>query len=580
LCTFAVLLLGPLAPSARGQALDPVEELRVLLSAKVSLDENPDALKRRADDLQEASANLKTVNDLRRALALSEWKDDYISPKVAAIDLKVRQGIGARLTKTLQFAVEQGDTSAGVAAARLIGEIGISIRALKPGDRSGMGRSLAPLLIQLMQKKDPLVRQEAARALGRINPAPKEAGAAFNKLLDSPLPADRRAAGEGLTSMVTTVFQLQQKGSAKVAIEANRGDLISAAAEAVPAAGRCLRDSDVVVRRFGADALQQAGLVLRSQIDPYELPELPQSGRKWSVAETKRVQEARASVKATNDLIRPLVNAVKDQADALAAGLVDPDLEVRVLSRRALDQIGTARLRIVRWEENLPVPAGSPEPKSEGKEPTDTLYFAIKPAVQVIARRAFDNNIEVRRATLDFLEALESGAIPAIRVIAAGLRDPDRFVRWAAARTLAKIGPVEPQLTVPLLAQLLRPGEDPDVREMAATTLRRYGIVAKASLPTLISASTVGDPVSRESIIKAIISVGGPDAVAAVPALRQSLQAKYAPVRRAAADALGSLGPLAQPAVDDLQALLEDEDAAVRTAASEAILSIRAQQAK
>ena len=54
----------------------------------------------------------------------------------------------------------------------------------------------------------------------------------------------------------------------------------------------------------------------------------------------------------------------------------------------------------------------------------------------------------------------------------------------------------------------------------------------------------------------------------------EDLHSRDARVRRAAADVLGKLGPIAAAAVPALQAALEDDDQDVRINASEAILAI------
>jgi HEAT repeat protein len=272
-------------------------------------------------------------------------------------------------------------------------------------------------------------------------------------------------------------------------------------------------------------------------------------------------------------LVQPILLVFKDQGDQLAAALTDADIEVRVLARRCLEMLGTSRQRLLRREESIPNPPGT-APKIGDKVATDPLFLAIKPGLLVIAKRAKDPDIRVRRATLDFLEAMEEAAAPAVPTLVAALADGDLYLRWQAARTLGKVGRIQTDLSVPALAKLLNAREDPDVREAAASTLRRYGPIAKAALPALIFAITLEDPLAREAAIRATISVAGAEATDAVPALRLALKAAQPSVRRAAAEALGIIGPGAVAAVDDLRQYLMDESAAVRTAASEALVNI------
>jgi HEAT repeat protein len=250
---------------------------------------------------------------------------------------------------------------------------------------------------------------------------------------------------------------------------------------------------------------------------------------------------------------------------------VDPDAGVKIGVRRDLDMLATVRLRMMRYEGSIPIAA---EAKAEGKAPSDPLALALKPALLVIARKAADPDILVRRATLDFLESMEDAAAPAIPYLVAALGDPDLFIRWAAARTLGKVGPVETRLTVPPLGVLVRPGEDTDVRETAAITLQRFGPAARAALPDLIAGLRKGEEFALIAIMKAIISVGEDDAKLAVPALQRILRNPTAALRRTAAESLGYIGPNAVGAVGDLGALLSDDDATVREAASEAMVNI------
>ena len=46
-------------------------------------------------------------------------------------------------------------------------------------------------------------------------------------------------------------------------------------------------------------------------------------------------------------------------------------------------------------------------------------------------------------------------AVPAIPALVERLGDPDRFVRWAALRTLGRLAPRSPELVVPATARLL-----------------------------------------------------------------------------------------------------------------------------
>src|SRR6266404_563756 len=64
-------------------------------------------------------------------------------------------------------------------------------------------------------------------------------------------------------------------------------------------------------------------------------------------------------------------------------------------------------------------------------------------------------DVRARRAAIDVLEALGQEAAPAAPSLVRALADPDRFVRWAAARTLGQLAPEQAATAVPGLARLL-----------------------------------------------------------------------------------------------------------------------------
>ena len=244
-----------------------------------------------------------------------------------------------------------------------------------------------------------------------------------------------------------------------------------------------------------------------------------------------------------------------------------------MLSRKALEIMGNSRLKLFRRQEAVPTEQG----ETANRWP-DLLLDAMKPSLAKIARRVNDPNAEVRRATVSFLEATEIDAPAVVDALITALSDRDRFIRWAAARSLGKIGldkksrPEQSEKTVLALAMLLNPTEDPDVRAVVANTLRDLGPDAKSALPALIKLLNVGEAESQEEVIKAITSIGGTQN--ATKALIVSLDSRSANVRRLAAVALGSIGARATEAVEPLLQHQQDEDPAVRLAISDAILSI------
>jgi HEAT repeat protein len=579
----AALLLGFLCgPAPAPPPVDPVEELRLTLPFQLGDERNQYALKHREDTLAKRVAALKTIGEMRRALVLTEWKDTAGSPAaIRTIDQKARTEIGRRFKAEVETVTQRGSTTARLAVATMLGEMNAGVRALNPDDLSGFTRELEPVLERLVKDRDQGVRAAAARALGKINPVPSTAAQTLKAMLSKGTVADRRAAAEGLVSMVTVVAQLQKKGRTQTGVEANRGDVVTAGTEVVKTAGGALKDADVQVRRLGVEALLQAATSFREMVpEAYPVGDFPPRDRQTIPGEEAKIRAAQKFVREQQDIFEPVIQAAKSQAHTFAKALTDSDPEVREKARRTLEMYGNARLRLMRLIESVP-PLAAAAPvrparavQQEGELKQDALSLALLPGLEVITRGIRDPNVLVRRSTLDFLESLEDAAAPAVPSIVQALGDPDRFVRWAAARTLSKIGPVKTALSVPALAGLLQ-DPDLDVSLVAAATLKSFGSDAKAAVPALTEATKVGDAEIRVAALQALASIGVPDAASSIPGVIEALGNTDARVRRAAAETLGSFGPRASAAVSALQGLLQDEDAEVRRAASDALLSIQ-----
>jgi HEAT repeat protein len=581
----AVLLLLGLASSAPAQSQDPVERIKKALPSNIFAE--ADAIKSRQKELDKAIAELSTPAQLRRALELAEWTDaEYTSlpggPEISAVDRAARKKIADKLKGWIADAVDHGDSTSQLAAATLVGEIGSTIRALTSDfdvielsiyrDPHGFGRSLAPYLVALIAKKgEPLVRQQAAWAMGKINPDPKVAVPALAALLKSNDVADRLAASDALASMVSNLSALRKAGRVQSGVDVNREDIVKLAADVVPAAATkaTAPEPDAEVRRNCLKAITQAAIAFDELIpDPRDVNKLLSSGRPLSEGEKKTVKEFEEVNRIANKLFPRLIVSLQKQGNVLAAGLEDPEERNRVQARRALEWIARLRSALLALPDAIKAGARAPDP----------MLDALEPSLKVFGRRLIDPDVNVRRASLDFLEQMESAIGPALPAVQRALKDPDRFIRWAAARTLREIGQknidASAAKTVPLLANLLGPDEDPDVREAAAMTLRRYGDLSRPALPALIAAVDYGELEQRDSLIKAIQAIAGPEGREAVPALRKALASTNVAVRKAACEALGSMGKTAAPAVAELRLRLQDDDSGVRLAASDALLVI------
>ena len=214
-------------------------------------------------------------------------------------------------------------------------------------------------------------------------------------------------------------------------------------------------------------------------------------------------------------------------------------------------------------------------------------------AVPALAPALREADEDIRRAAAEALGRIGPAAVPALLD---ALREADEDIRRVAAEALGRIGPA----AVPALAAALR-DQTLEVRWVAAKALGEIGqprrVLAAAFCATRRWKS-VGSPPrpsggsgqprcqrwpppcadrhegNRQVAAEALGGSGRPPPV--VPALAAALRDTERPVRRAAVEALGRIGPSAPAVVPALVAALRDADEDLCWAAAEALRRIRA----
>jgi HEAT repeat protein len=468
--------------------------------------------------------------------------------------------VSTRFEQIVHDVLHKGDTAARLAVMNMLCEIGRTVHV--PGSNQGFARVFARDLAQCARQDDLSVREAAARTLGQISPDPKVAVPALSGLLDSKDLSVRLAAIEGLVSLVHIASQLALHSQYPNGIEASRADVVNVSCACVGVAALGMRDVQPEIRRRSIEAVGRAADALRSLVGaPRAIDEMDDWG-----GFQRRVEEERSE-------LLPLILALKEHSPALTRALGDPDAEVRLLARRALEDMTNPQVRLLQRasvaSENSPA---APFILSSSKS-KDPLAEGLRGTVQALATGMSDPEPRARRAAIDVLESLGSAAKPAAAALVAALTDPDQFVRWSAARTLGKIGPIEVETAVPGLARLLN-DPDLDLRLAAATALEHYGPAAKTSIADLIKAAGAGDVEVRFAAIRALGTVGAQDVRAVVPALLVAAEHPDARVRAVAAQVAGNFGPPAKVCVGSLRKALRDGNPEVQKAASEALLSI------
>ncbi|MHC4645013.1 MAG: HEAT repeat domain-containing protein [Planctomycetota bacterium] len=198
-----------------------------------------------------------------------------------------------------------------------------------------------------------------------------------------------------------------------------------------------------------------------------------------------------------------------------------------------------------------------------------TLEWWGKKAVPGLIEKLRDP--DEREWAVEMLGQLGPDAVDAIPALISVLKSESRSdVRFKIASGLEEIGPAGKAMAPGLirgLIQLLTKDPSSSVRYSIAATLGKLGPEAKAAVPYLIETLETDGEAPRREAAKALGLIGDPNAVTALEA---ALSDKEPPVRRAAAVALGQLGPAAVKAVPSLIKKLQN-DKLLRTEAARAL---------
>ena len=488
-------------------------------------------------------------------------------------------------------AVNHGDATQRLAAANSIAEKGPTIRSLSStavgdkvvmGDAGGFVRTLTPQVIRLAEDKNLGVRQEALRALGNIFPKPQQVVPVFKNALVKDAPGPRRLAATGLGQLIRVVSHLSKQVGTSSGVEANRADVLDTVVDVLGANSAGLADDDAQIRALCLQNIKEAaealgGLIKEPRKDIGTLQDtkdIPPPDRPVTPIEKKLILVNHEEIsREINDFL-PALSAVRAQQQALARSIKDPDSRVRLAAADALETIGNARIRLKKRVLSVPVVEASGDfGNRDFLVKNDLLESFIHNNLDSIAKLLVDPNVDLRRKGVEFLDVIEDAAAPALPWLVKRLNDPDKFVRWSAARTFANFTPDQASAAVPGLAKLLS-DPDLDLRLTAAKTLAEMGPAAQAAVPALAAAVTRGDTEARVAAMEALQRIGADPGKAAVSQLIEALGNADARVRSAAAKTLGSYGPVAFAAIPTLRRALGDQDQDVRVNSSDAILDI------
>jgi HEAT repeat protein len=545
-----------------GRPADPVDAIKQALLLEIG--NSFDLRAKRNKMIETAVPELKTIRQLRRAYFLSEWGNpDPVKDDDA---LQFRPKIGERLTKAISQTAQGADAeqkiSVAIWIADLAGDAGLrDDRDLFKDQftaKEQFVRGLTGIVLGLLKDKETSVRQAALHALGRITPSPAEVFPALkNALEEKDALGPRRLAAFAMTDL------------AKNAKAHPRLEQMEVVEKVIVTASFSLRDADESVRGYSLLAILEAAKAFMNHLST----------------------RAEVTIKLDDKLVlapdlQKLMNAFQTSLPQLLLALDDPKVKVRLTGLQTLDQVCTARAKIVQQLRELEKFAAE---KHENASQLLKAYAAPDPLGGIverdwtyIARLLKDDDERVRRGAIDFLEVLGEQAEPALPAITEALRDPNAFVRWTAARTLRNVPAKKVGYNAVRALAFLLMDPDADVSKAAAITLETLGPGAQDAVPELghmianaDPANRAWDPDNRLHAMRALAAIGPKLSAAAIPQLIAALADQDARIRRQAAESLGMYGPAARAALPALWQAMRDDDGDVRLNASEAILNIK-----
>lgn len=320
----------------------------------------------------------------------------------------------------------------------------------------------------------------------------------------------------------------------------------------------------------------------------------------------------------------------REAIPALVQSLKDPEEVVRLTAARSLVEIGSiaepALLHAVQERESRPAAAAAltvKRPLSEQrlkaivnllKRPEREQRCGAHLLLIHLGKEAIPGLMhalsasELRCEAAYVLGCMGSVAEPAIPILAAGMKDPDKDYRMAVHHALVRLG----SLSVPILVAAVN-DSDARVWYSAMVALGKIGRSAEPALPTLTATLKDPDPNRRILALSTVMKIKPdsaemlaqlPDAVPAlidilqhedkalrawsagtlgkvstastmtVPALTRALRDPEVAVCARAAESLGKFGSEASSAVPDLIALLKEFDPRLRGIARTSLVQI------
>ncbi len=528
--------------------------------------------------------------DSSLAELLGKLKSSDESVRLKAIDeIGSRGGKAAEAVAPLSGMLTDKSPAVRADAARALGEVGAP------------AKSAAPELAALLKDADDAVRRQAVQALLAIRPGPQIMIPLLTKQMEDSDPGVQmrilHAMAEAGEAAVPGLIQaLKNDKTAYWAIIVLR-EIGPAAKDAAPALAEKLQDPRPEIRREAAlalGALNEAAIPVLPQIAAALDDEDARTAATFVMGELEKIPanaEAKIRANAKSDdkflgtvslwtlaRVHPEDKELRRQAtEQLVERLKEKDPFVRVAAARALAALPPApEITLPIWEKALK--DADPETIQHALDALASLGSQAVPKLVDILKQ----HKELRVQAAYTLGQIGPGAAAATDALAALVADEDFNVSTEAVLALAKIGP-DAASTVPALIAALQKEKCPNAHAIIYA-LGKIGPKAAAAQPLLLKAMNGTDKSLSVVAAWAFMHLQPNPAQAAkslpalvpgllVPGLSDSLPE----IRKAAAEALGELGPMAGQAIPALQkAAKEDDSPAVRDAAAKALRSISA----
>jgi HEAT repeat protein len=531
--------------------LRSVQDLHAALNAPGWRDTDPDVQIARVDQAARDAVVGRLIGELRAAMARPATQLAAANI-IAELGTSVRETSGTpdfgrsvmrRLSPDLRRLVDIGEPQVRAAAARALSSVdppadvaAAALANLLSSPDVALRRSAAASMSDVIRRSQELLRDtgKTGTVVGTTRLAVLQQCAAIVPRaapgLSDPDTTVRRDCAEAIRAAAYSLYDFLFVPTDPAVVrdrpirplDMGRGEddaetvamttLARALSDQSPAVARILGDTDPAVRLVARRILENMADARRRMVGPTTGQPVPRRREQLPSPATTSLKPVnfeqdpnlplgQTPGRTANEALR---QGLTNTLEPLAAGVNDPDIDVRRATVGVLELIGS----------DSPLAVGA---LIQGTGDSDRF-------VRWVAGRA-----------LGRIRPMDPNAVPALARL---LADPDLDVRQVAALAIERYGPGG-RAAVPALAQAVAKG-DPDARIAALHAIEAVGVDAVPTIPAVVRALSSSNARVRQAAARTLGRFG-PSAISAEPALRQALLDPEADVRAAAGEALLSV---------------------------------------